>query len=176
MTWLDEFYALNPDIVEDALVEAKKEHKLDLFKMVLPALDRRDKMFYNNVTDDERKDLNKQIWILTRWMSSTKNHSEHHLLMVNDIVNMNSSDLKNHPELQWKLLALCGSGKTQMHQWIAPPRGAKKNKIEAAILKIFPLLKDDDLELLLSINTTATLSEFFKENGLSDKEVNELIT
>lgn len=175
MSWLDEFRALNPDVVDDLPTETKKEHKLDLFKVVLPALDKRNKMFYNTVSDEERKDLNKQIWTLTRWMSSTKQHSEHHILMVNDIVNMNSSDLKHHPELQWKLLALCGSGKTQMHQWITPPRGAKKNKLETAVLKIIPLLKDDDLALFLTINNRDELSEFLKDNGLSDKEVNELI-
>jgi len=178
-TWIDEFYKLNPHTSgngDHAVSETKKEHKLDLFKVVLPALDRRDTQFYANATEEEKKDLAKQVWPLTRWMSSAKNNTEHHLLFVNDIVNKNSSDLKRHPELQWMLLALCGVGKSQMHQWISPPKGIKKNKVEEAVLKIYPLLKNDDLELLLKVNSDEDLTELFKGAGLSDKEIKELLS
>lgn len=175
-TWIDEFFALNPDVKDEDVVEIKKEHKLDLFKTVLPALDRRNKNFYNDATEEEKKELGKLIWPLTRWMSSAKSNTVHHLLIVNDLVNVNSSVLKSHPELQWKLLSLCGYGKPQMHQWIAPPKGIKKNKLEEAILRVNPLLKDDELELFASLNNTEDLTVFFKEFGLTDKEINELLT
>lgn len=176
MTWVDELYKLNPDAENEEVTTSKKEHKLDLFKTILPALDRRDVNFYENSTDEEKKELGKQVWTLTRWMSSSKNNAEHHLLIVNDVVNKNSSDLKRHPELQWKLLALCGIGKSQSHLWIAPPKGIKKNKVEEAVLKIYPLLKNDDLELLLKINSNEELTDLFKGAGLSDKEINELLS
>ena len=177
-TWIDEFYKLNPHASGSSVEaeETKKEHKLDLFKVILPALDRRDTNFYENASEEHKKELGKQVWTLTRWMSSAKSNAEHHLLIVNDLVNKNSSDLKRHPELQWKLLALCGVGKSQMHQWIAPPKGIKKNKVEEAVLKIYPLLKNDDLELLLKVNSDEDLTELFKGAGLSDKEIKELLS
>jgi len=174
-TWLDEFYELNPTSIDDAPAEKKKEHKLDLFKVVLPALDRRNKKFYENSTPEEQKELAKLVWPVTRWMSSTKGNAEHHLMMVNDVVNKNSGDLKKHPQLQWQLLAVCGIGKPQFHQWVAPPKGIKKNRLEEAILKIKPLLKDDDLELLIKINDEEELKLFFRDNAYSDKEIKEII-
>ena len=174
--WIDEFYKLNPDVVDQEMKETKPDYKLDLFKQILPALDRRDKSFYAKASEEVQKELAKQVWPLTRWMSSTKNSSEHHLLLINDVVNKNSADLKRHPELQWQLLALCGIGKTQMHQWIAPPKGIKKNKVEEALLKIFPLLKNDELTLLLTINNNDNLTALFKDAGLTDKEIKELLS
>jgi len=175
-TWIEEFYALNPVEVEESATIEKKEHKLDLFKVVLPALDRRNKNFYRDASVEEQRELGKLIWALTRWMSHTKNNTEHHLLMVNDAINQWSSDLKGHPELQWKLLAVCGFGSSQMHQWIAPPKGVKKNKLETAILSLMPLLNDDELDVFMAINTNESLTLFFKDHGLSDKEISEILS
>ena len=96
-------------------------------------------------------------------------------MMVNDIVNVYSSNFKKHPQLQWQLLAICGIGKPQYHPWVAPPRGIKKNKLEEAILKVKPLLKDDDLELLIKINDEEELKSFFKDNAYNDSEIKEII-
>ena len=67
--WVNEFYKLNPDAIEDDIVEKKKEYKLDLFKGVLPQLDRRNKKFYEQSTDETKKEIAKSIWLLTRAMS-----------------------------------------------------------------------------------------------------------
>jgi hypothetical protein len=95
-------------------------------------------------------------------------------MMVNDLVNHNFNVVSKHPELQWKLLSMCGTGKKQYHPWIAPPKGIKKNKIEEALVTHFPLLKDEDLEMLLNLNTQDDLEKFFKDNGYDDKTIKEL--
>lgn len=174
-TWIEELHELNPDIIEDDSSTTKKEQKLDLFKVVLPALDRRNKKFYSNCDLEQQKELGKLIWLLTRWSSSTKNNSEHYLMMTNDIVNKNSSCLKQHPELQWQLLALCGIGKSQHHEWVAPPKGIKKNILEESVLKILPLLHDDELELFLKINTKDEIREFFRSYSYNDEEIKAII-
>jgi hypothetical protein len=173
-SWVEEFWALNKTTEE--VVDVKKEHKLDLFKVVLPALDKRNKNFYNSVTDDERAELAKLVWTVTRWMSSTQSSSEHHLIMVNDVINKHTSSLKSHPELQWKLLAICGYGKPQRHVWVSPPKGVKKNKLEEALIKLYPLIKDDELELLMHINGEVELKMLFKDNGMSDAEIKALFS
>lgn len=110
-----------------------------------------------------------------RFMSSSQSLPEHHLTMVNDLVNNNFNALSNHKELQWKLLSLCGTMKKQYHPWIPPPKGLKKNKLEETLVKFFPLLKDDDLEMLININSREDLENFLKDNGYDDKNIKELL-
>lgn len=181
--WLAEFYNLNPVDSEDDATLPKNDHKLDLFRVILPALDKRDIYFYRNLTDEQKKDIG--IWVLTRWMSSTRNHPEDQLYTVNEVVNKDSKifsskksdnalESNRHKELQWMLLAISGSGKSEAHLWPGAPKHAKKNPLEDAILSIYPLLSDDELELLLHINSNEELTKFFKHNGYDDKSIKEL--
>lgn len=171
--WIEGFYQMNPDAVrvDDEPKKKKKESTLTL-QVELPAMDLRNMDFYAKLSDEHKKEIS--LWVLMRFMSSSQGATEHHIMMVNDVVNHNFSNISKHPELQWKLLALCGTGKKQFHPWIAPPRGIKKNKLEEAVLKHYPLLKDSDLELLLKLNTQADWEAFFKDNGYDDKTIKEL--
>lgn len=169
--WLSNFYALNPDAIVEEEVATKKVRTLVLAN-VLSALDFGDKEYYGKLSPEQKKEAS--MWQLMRFMSSSSNDAMHHLTFVNDAVNKNFSSLSKHPELQWKLLAMCGTKRKQFHSWIKPPKGAKKNKIESEVLKIYPLIKDADLNLLLQINTREELEEFFRENGYADKDIKEL--
>jgi hypothetical protein len=170
--WLEEFYELNPDAIAEE-VEVKKKKSTLTLDMELPAMDFGNKNFYRDLSEEHKKEIG--LWVLMRFMSSSQNMPEHHLMMVNDLVNHNFSHLSKHPELQWKLLALCGTGRKQYHPWIAPPKGLKKNKLEEAILKFYPLLRDDEIDLMLSINTTEDFEQFFRDNGYDDKTIKELL-
>lgn len=169
--WLEGFFELNPDAIEVEIESSKKKSTLTL-EMELPAMDFRNKDFYKNLSDEHKKEIG--LWLLMRFMSSSQSAPEHHLMMVNDLVNHNFNDLSKHPELQWKLLALCGTGRKQYHPWIPPGKGVKKNKLEEAILKFYPLMRDDDLELYIQVNTRADFEQFFKDNGYDDKSIKEL--
>jgi hypothetical protein len=168
--WLDKFRGLNPGTIP---TETKKTKDFALpIATVLSALDKGDKNFYDNLSEDEKKSMS--LWLLMRWMSSTKSLKEHHLMMVNDIVNYNFSDLSKHPELQWKLLSMCGSGKNQYHEWISPPKGMKKNRMEELIFKFYPMMNDNEIELMLKINTENELETFLKDNGYDDKLIKDV--
>ena len=173
--WVSEFFDLNPDAVK--VVETKekkgKEYKNDLFKDVIPALDRRDKKFYSRLNEEQQKDIS--IWTLTRWMSSTVRDADLQLSNVNDIVNAHAKFLTRHKELQWMLLAVSGTGRAERHEWIAPPKGVKKNKLEEVILQHFPTFSDDELELFLTVNSVEELEQFFKDNGLDDKTIKDFL-
>jgi hypothetical protein len=172
--WIEEFHQLNPDAVKIEEKKAAKEYKIDLFKTVIPALDRRDKKFFSKLTEEQKKDIS--IWLLTRWMSSTLRDPGDQICNVNIVVNSKSKFLTKHKELQWMLLAMTGSGKLDRHSWIAPPKGIKKNRIEELILKYYPNLNSNELELFQKINTIEDIEEFLKDNGLSDKEIEDLLT
>jgi len=172
--WRDEFYNLNPDaVIEIEAGKKGKEYKNDLFGVVLPALDRRNKKFYSKLTEEQQKDIS--IWTLTRWMSHTSRDTELQLCNVNYVANINSKFLTKHKELQWMLLSMTGSGKPIKHEWIPAPKGIKKNKLEEALSNHFPLLRIQELELLLKLNTKEDLELFFKENGYDDKTIKELL-
>lgn len=173
-SWLGNFFELNPDAArpEDEVKAKKKESTLTL-AMELPAMDYRDKQFYTNLSEEHKKEIG--LWILMRYMSSSQGDAVHHLMMVNDIVNNNFGTISKHPELQWKLLALCGTDKKQFHPWIPPAKKAKKNKLEEQLCAMNPLMKDDELALLQKINTPADFEKYFKDNAIDDKTIKDLL-
>lgn len=171
--WLNGFRDLNPDVEQEEAKREKKKSTLTL-QMELPAMDYRNFDFYEDLSDEHKKEIS--LWLLMRFMSSSQNNTEHHIIMVNELVNHNFSALNKHPGLQWKLLALCGTNKKQYHPWIAPPKGLKKNKLEQAILDLNPTLKDSDLEMLLEINKGKKVWEkYFIDNGFDDKTIKEIL-
>ncbi len=171
--WVDDFFSLNPDaVIADTDTKKKKKESTLGLNRELPAMDFRDLDFYAKLTTDEKKEL--VPYVLMRFMSSSQGDAIHHLTMVNDLVNVDFSTISKHPELQWKLLAICGTKRKQYHPWIAPPKGVRKSKIEEAVLSVFPSLKDDELELFLQLNSQEELTTFFKDNGYEDKTIKEL--
>lgn len=170
--WIDGFYELNPDAVRTEEVKAKKKESTLTLAMELPAMDYRKKDFYTNLSEEHKKEIS--LWVLMRYMSSCQGDAEQHLSIVNDVVNVNFAALSKHPELQWKLLSICGTNKKQFHPWIAPGKKAKKNKLEEALLQFYPLMKDSDLEMLQQINTREDFEQFFKENAFDDKAIKEI--
>ena len=171
--WLEDFVELNPDAIKEEEPKKKKKESTLSLQAELPAMDFRNKNFYRDLSDEHKKEIS--LWVLMRFMSSCQGMPEHHLMTVNDLVNNNFSNLSKHPELQWKLLSLCGTGKKQYHPWIPPPKGIKKNKLEAEILIHYPLLRDDELEMLIKINTKEDFEQFFIEMGYDNKTIKELL-
>lgn len=174
MNWIEEFYELNPDAIQ-YVGKQKKEKKETTLKLEdeLRAMDFGDKKFYDKLTPEQKKEFS--AWILMRFMSSSQNNSEHHILMVNDVVNAGFNSITKHPELQWLLLSVCGTKKKQFHPWIAPPKGIKKNKLEEALLKINPLLSQRDVLLLQKINTTDEFADYFKSYGYDDDVIDVIL-
>lgn len=147
--------------------------KLDI-KAVLSAIDRCDKNFYSNLSPDEQKAF--VAWTTMRFASSANgDYMEHYLIMVNDIVNHNFSSLSKHPELQWKLLALCGVGRNQFHPWIKPGRKKGKNDTQEILSQFYPNAKQDELELLEQITTKDELKQMLADAGHDDKDIKKIV-
>ena len=170
--WIESFYELNPDANRDEdLSKTKKANTLPL-NLELSSMDMRDKDFYKNLSDVHKKEIS--LWVLMRYMSSCRGAAHHHLTMVNDLVNVDFNVISKHPELQWKLLAICGTNKKQFHDWIPPGKKAKKNRLEEALVTLNPLMKDDELALLQQINAREEFEEYFKANAFDDKTIKEI--
>lgn len=143
-------------------------------KSMLEAIDTNDFEFYSKLTPDQKKEFSP--WLAMRYASSAQgNMAAHYLLMVNDIVNSNFSELKNHPDLQWKLLAVCGCGRPTFHPWVPPGKGKRKtSKLKDLLHSIYPHMGYDDIDLLISVNSEDDLKQFARDAGMDEKEIKDL--
>jgi len=154
------------------MAEKKKKASIPM-KDMMKAIDVNDFDFYSRLDAEHKKAFSP--WIVMKCASSaSSNAAYHYLLMVNDIVNVDFSVLKDHPDLQWKLLAVCGQGSQTYHPWLQPGKGKTKNKLQKFLLSMHPNLNTDELNLLLAMNDKDDIIELAQMNGYSDKEIKDL--
>ncbi len=141
---------------------------------VMLAIDRKRRDWYDNLNDEQKKAFS--AWMMMRYASSVQGgNAASYLFMVNECVNKNFMDLSKHPELQWMLFTLCGSGKKEFHPYIKPPTSRKKkNKVAEWLSGQYPLMKADEINMLMQINDTDDFKSLAKEAGMTDKEIKEL--
>lgn len=153
--------------------KTKKAPAIEL-KDVMGAVDKKNRNFYNNLSDEQKKAFS--AWMMMRYASSAQGSAgAHYLFMVNELVNKHFSDISKHPELQWLLMSACGTGKMEFHPYIKPPNGRrKKDKISEFLSSVFPLLKPDEIDLIRNINSVEDLKGLAEAHGLSDKDIAEI--
>ena len=148
--------------------------KLDI-KSEMRAIDTKDRAWYKSLTKEEREKYDKQMWVQMRWASSVKgSNAAHYLMLVNEFTNVHFNLLKHHPRLQHQLLQLAGTGKTQFHEWIAPGKRGKKNRLLEWLAKEYPQYSDDELELLIQENDPALWKDRMETQGMSKKEIKDM--
>lgn len=152
-----------------------KAPMLDMFKRVLPAIDTRNKQFYENLTEEERKGF--AAWLVMRYLSSAESANneiiEHYLIMTNELVNTNFSELKNDPELLWKLMSIVGIGKSVKHPYVAPGKGKKKksNAFKAWLHEQYNHLSEQEIDLWFSNITKEQARDMLEQYQIKDKDV-----
>lgn len=152
------------------------QRKLDLNK-VLRAIDNKDYDFYDKMTDEERKEFGGVVF--ARWASSVgadwKGRNapapeiiEYYLRNANHVANKHMFDLSRHPKLQWQMIAAVSPGiGTFHHQWIKQkPKPKNANApIKKELLRLFPAMKEDDIDVLSKLITKRDLNKFIKDHG-----------
>ena len=153
---------------------ATKAPMLDMFKRVLPALDTRNRTLYENLTEEEMKGFSP--WLVQRYLSSAESANnaiiEHYLIMTNDIVNVNFSEVKD-PEMTWKLMSMVGIGKSLKHPYIAPGGGKrkKKNAFRTWLREQYPHLDDQELDIWISNLDKKSAKDMLEQYHVKDKDV-----
>ena len=162
--------------------KAKRKFKLDVFK-TLAAADRKDRGYYDRLTDEEKKGFAPVV--LARWMSivnsSNSDLEEWYLLATNLRANMKQLQLKvgdvGHPKLQWLMFTAAGPnfGKVK-HEWIPfKTAGQTLNKLENVFWEHYPLLNEQEIKMLVKWHDKKEIRAFLKETGMNDKEIQKLI-
>jgi hypothetical protein len=153
---------------------ATKAPMLDMFKRVLPALDTRNKTLYENLSEEEMKGFSP--WLVQRYLSSAESANnaiiEHYLIMTNDIVNVNFSEVKD-PEMTWKLMSMVGIGKSLKHPYIAPGGGKrkKKNAFRAWLSEQNPHLDDQELDICIGNLDKKSAKDMLEQHHVKDKDI-----
>ena len=135
----------------------------------MACLDRKDRGFYDSLTDEERKKFSNYLMI--RWGSSvqgSRDLQEFYLISTNQRLNRHFFSLGRHPRLQWLMATTISPGMgTQRHQWIAPQRrgGGTKNTVPARLARLFPTMKMSDIEAWGRIITEQELRDYERTAG-----------
>ena len=138
------------------------------------AFDSKDRNFYKDLTDEERKKFSN--FLMIRWGSSVQGSAElqeYYLLSCNENLNKHFFDLARYPELQWLSATTVSPGLGNFrHNWIKQKkREGSNNKAVKFLRQIYPDYKEDELELLAQINDTADLKKLAREHGWDDKRI-----
>jgi hypothetical protein len=153
--------------------------KIELKEKIL-AVDLGAKNLWDDITDEQRKALKNEFWILNRYISNVKtsnrDHAAHYVLAVNEYFNKNWADIQKHPKLAWMLLCMCSydGQKTFYHEWIAGGKKKANNKRQKLLESVYPNLKRDEIETLVEISTNDEFKELAREIGWTEKEIKDL--
>ena len=135
--------------------------------------DRKNRDFYDSLTDEEKKKFSNYLMI--RWGSSVQGATDlqhFYLVATNERLNKHFFAINKHPKLQW----LCATTVspdigTMRHTWIAP----KKKEAGASVIKkqlaeMYPNMKEDELELMSKLNTKKDIDSYLKLAGEETKK------
>ena len=113
-------------------------------------------------------------YLMIRWGSAvqgTPELQEYYLLSTNQRLNRHffSVNSSRHKKLLW-LMATAVSPDIGVHRhvWIANRRRESNNSRTKIIRQYFPNLRDDEVELMASINTQKQLDDYVKQHGQPD--------
>lgn len=141
----------------------------------MAAFDRKDRAYYDKFTDEQRKKFS--TYLMLRYGASVTGDvtlQSYYLMATNQRVNKHFFDVNRHPKLQW---LMCTSVSPDMgnkyHYWLPAKKkvGASTNKLIKFVREIWPNLKEDELEMIITLNDKKELKQLAKEHGWNDKQI-----
>lgn len=137
-------------------------------------LDRKNRSFYDELTDEERKKFS--TYLMVRWSSSVQADGDiqaYYVMSCNENLNTNFFDISQHPKLQWLCATTVSPGiGTFRHQWISPKKKEGSDaKLSKVLRALFPDLKEDEIDVLRRINTKDDIKQLAREHGWADDRI-----
>jgi hypothetical protein len=134
----------------------------------MAVFDRKDREFYDTLTDEERKKFS--TFLMIRWGSSingSRELQEYYVQSCNHYLNKHFFALSRHPKLQWLMATAVSPGMgTHRHNWIAPKKKeAGVSGFKKQLAELFPNMKADELEVMAAITTKKELDTYIKAHG-----------
>ena len=143
--------------------------------------DRKNRAFYDSLTDDEKKKFSPYIMIRRgSLVGGGADLQAYYVMSCNERLNKHFFDINTtqHKKLQWLLATTVSPGMgTHRHQWLALPKkgGSGGNKSVKFLRTLFPAMKDDEIKLLASLNDKDDLKALAQAHGMADKDIKDLL-
>jgi hypothetical protein len=142
-------------------------------KYEMQAFDRKDRAYYDNFTDEDRKKFS--TYLMLKYGANTggsRDLQAYYLMATNERVNKHFFELGRHPKLQW----LCCTSVSpamgpQFHYWLAAKKKEGDNKSQKFLAKLYPNMKSDEIDLLAKINDKRELADMARRLGFDDKSI-----
>lgn len=137
--------------------------------------DSKNRDFWDELTDEERKKFSP--FLMIRWgagVEGSADMQEWYIRAVNERLNHNFFELSKHPKLQWLLATTVSPGLgSQRHYWQSTKKreGNTNSKLVKFLANLRPDLKQDDVELLASLNDIKTVKEWARNAGYSEQDI-----
>jgi hypothetical protein len=146
-------------------------------KDILAAIDMNAKSVWKELTDEERKQVS--FWLLNRYVSAVQGSREEQELAVfktNEYYNKHFNTIgvgkeNGHQELMWQLLCMSGAwNKIKFHPYIGfKKKGANNNSAIKLLEKVYPNMKNNEVELLAGISTKKELKQLAEDHNIEAK-------
>lgn len=150
------------------------EDKLSI-KSEMSAFDRKNRSFYDSLTDEEKKKFSPYLMI--RYGSTVSGGADlqaYYLMSCNERLNKHFFDVNTaqHKKLQWLLATTVSPGMgNQFHQWIAPKKKTTDNKNMNFLRDLYPHLKEDEIKLMSELNTKDELKDYARVLGWEERTI-----
>ena len=139
----------------------------------MAAYDRKDRAYYDNFTEEDRKKFS--TYLMLRYGASVTGSSDlqaYYLLAVNERVNKNFFDINKHTKLQWLCCTTVSPGMgRQSRYWQGTKKKEGNSKASKFLAKLYPNLRQDELDVLVAINDTKSLKLLGQQLGMDDKTI-----
>jgi len=134
----------------------------------MSVFDRKDRTFYDTLTDEERKKFSNYLMI--RWGSAVQGSAElqeFYLVATNERLNKHFFTVNKHPKLQWLMATAVSPGMgSHRHQWIAPKKKETgSNEIKKMLMDLYPSSKMQDIDTLSKLVDKKQLKQMLKDQG-----------
>ena len=150
---------------------AKPKHGLDIFE-VLSAIDKHDVDFLSRQPEEKTKAFAPPV--VMRWASAVEGpRADWYLVAINERANMYFYDIWKEPELQYRLIASCGFGARERHQWIAGKKSGKQKQRDF-VAKYWPDANELEIDIILQgLSNPITLDETLSGMGLQSDDIKD---
>jgi len=134
----------------------------------MSVFDRKDRTFYDTLTDEERKKFSNYLMI--RWGSAVQGSAElqeFYLVATNERLNKHFFTVNKHPKLQWLMATSVSPGMgSHRHQWIAPKKKETgSNEIKKMLMDLYPYSKMQDIDTLSKLVDKKQLKQLLRDQG-----------
>ena len=148
----------------------------------MQAYDRKDRAYYDNFTDEDRKKFSTYLMLKyganvgeSRSLNAEENTyvQAYYLCHTNEKVNKHFFELgSKHTKLQWlTCTAVSPAMGPQFHYWLAAKKKEGENKSQKFLAKLYPNMKSDEIDLMAKINDKRDIADLARNLGLDDKSI-----